>query len=143
MSSSRIPKHVRLYKETLQRVLDSRPSGTRQRLAEALGTNRSFVSQISSSTYKVPIPAHHIDTILEVCHFSPAERTEFLAAYDAAHPNQREGTEDGAGRRTIQVTVPDLGSARANRLVDEAVRDMARNIIRILQEEVTCNRRKQ
>jgi molybdate-binding protein len=114
MSSSRIPKHVRHYKELLRRVLDSRPSGTRQRLAEALGTNRSFVSQISSSTYKVPIPTHHID---------------------AAHPNQRERADDGAGRRTIQVTVPDLGSARANRLVDEAVRDMARNIIRIVQEK--------
>ncbi len=135
MSSPRIPKHVRHYKELLQRVLDSRPSGTRQRLAEALGTNRSFVSQISSSTYKVPIPTHHIDTILEVCHFSPAERTEFLAAYEAAHPNQRERADDGAGRRTIQVSVPDLGSARANRLVDEAIRDMARSIIRIVQEK--------
>lgn len=135
MSSARIPKHVRQYKELLRRVLDSRPSGTRQRLAVALGTNRSFVSQISSPTYKVAIPAHHIETIFEVCHFSPAERAEFLAAYDAAHPNQRQQPDDGAGRRTIEVCVPDLGSARANRLVDEAIRDMARNMIRILQEK--------
>lgn len=93
------------------------------------------MSQICSPTYKVAIPAHHIDTILEVCHFSPAERAEFLAAYDVAHPNQRLSPGDGAGRRTIEVVVPDLGSARANRLVDEAIRSMAHNIIRILQEK--------
>jgi hypothetical protein len=135
MSPSCIPKDVRHYKELLRRVLDRRPSGTRQRLAAALGINRSFVSQISSPTYKVAIPSHHIDTILEVCHFSPAERVEFLAAYDAAHPNQRQRSEDGVGRRTIQVSVPNLGSARANRLVDEAIRGMARNISLILQEK--------
>ncbi|MGV8953940.1 MAG: hypothetical protein ACOH2M_22770 [Cypionkella sp.] len=135
MSTPRIPKPVRQYKEVLRRILESRPSGTRQRLAAVLGTNRSFVSQISSPTYKVAIPAHHIDTILEVCHFSPAERTEFLAAYDAAHPDQRQQPSDVGARRTIQVTVPDMGSARANRLVDETIRDLARNIILILQEK--------
>ncbi|MGU3575067.1 hypothetical protein ACLBWZ_06035 [Brucellaceae bacterium C25G] len=135
MSNSRIPKHVRQYKDVLRRILDSRPSGTRQRLAAVLGTNRSFVSQISSPTYKVAIPAQHIDTIFEVCHFSPAERIEFLAAYDAAHPDQRQKPDDGVARRTIEVTVPDMGNARANRLVDEAIRDMARNMMLILQEK--------
>lgn len=135
MSNSRIPKHVRQYKEVLRRILDSRPSGTRQRLAAVLGTNRSFVSQISSPSYKVAIPAHHIDTIFEVCHFSPTERTEFLAAYDAAHPGQRLQPSDTGGRRTIEVIVPDMGSIRANRLVDETIRELARNIISILQEK--------
>ena len=135
MTGPRVPKHVRQYKELLRKVLDSRPSGTRQRLASALGTNRSFVSQISSCSYKVAIPAHHIDTILEVCHFSPSERAEFLAAYDAAHPNQRHPLQDGTKRRTIVVSVPDLGNARANHMVDEAIHDMARHIIRIVQEK--------
>jgi hypothetical protein len=104
MSGPRIPKPVRQYKEVLRRILDSRPSGTRQRLAVALGTNRSFVSQ-------------------------------FLAAYDAAHPDQRKQSGGSVARRTIQVVVPDMGSERANRLVDDAIRDMARNIILILQEK--------
>lgn len=135
MAEPRIPRAVRRYKTILQRVLDSRPSGTRQRLAAALGTNRSFVSQISSSSYKVAIPAHHVETILEICHFSPADRDAFLAAYDEAHPSQRQ--ESGSGFRTIEFTVPDLGNVRSNRLVDEALRDMARHIIRILQDKNT------
>lgn len=135
MSTPRIPEPVQQYKEVLRRILDGRPSGTRQRLAAVLGTNRSFISQISSPSYKVAIPAQHIDTIFEVCHFSPAERAEFLAAYDAAHPDQRPQSGDTATRRTIQVTVPDMGSARANKLVDEAIHDLARNIILILQEK--------
>ena len=32
------------YKRILAKVLDNRPSGTRQKLATALGKNRSFVS---------------------------------------------------------------------------------------------------
>lgn len=135
MADPRVPMAIQRYKSVLQQVLERRPSGTRQRLATMLGTNRSFVSQISSPTYKVPIPVHHIDTILEVCHFSPGERAAFLEAYEDAHPNQRDGTGEGIGRRVITVTVPDLGSARANRLIDEAVRDVVRSITRILQDK--------
>ena len=39
---------VAAYKRILADVLDRRPSGTRQRLAAALGKNRSFVSQITN-----------------------------------------------------------------------------------------------
>src|SRR5689334_3844593 len=39
---------VGAYKTVLQRVLDARPSGTRHRLAIALGKNRSFISQIAN-----------------------------------------------------------------------------------------------
>ena len=55
------------------RVLDRRPSGTRQRLADALGKNRSFVSQITNPAYQTPIPAQHFDPIFEICHFSAQE----------------------------------------------------------------------
>ena len=58
-------EHVAAYKRILQKVLDSRPSGMRQRLAESLGKNRSFISQISNPAYPTPIPAQHIDTIFE------------------------------------------------------------------------------
>ena len=82
------PEAVALYKRLLQAVLEKRPSGMRQRLAEALGKNRSFISQISNPAYPTPIPAQHVDAILEICHFAPAEREQFLAAYRRAHPQR-------------------------------------------------------
>ena len=68
------------YKSILSEVLDRRPSGTRQRLAAALGKNRSFISQISSALYPTPIPYGHLETIFEICHFNRMERERFLAA---------------------------------------------------------------
>ena len=68
---------VARYKAILQRVMDNRPSGTRQRLAGALGKNRSFISQITNPAYATPIPARHLETIFEICHFSPDERRGF------------------------------------------------------------------
>ena len=66
------------YKLILRRVLDNRPSGTRLKLAAALGKNRSFVTQITNPAYLVPIPAKHVSIIFEVCHLSGAERAAFL-----------------------------------------------------------------
>lgn len=119
------------YKTLLQAVCDNRPSGTRGRLALALGTNRSFVSQLVNSVYAMPIPAQHLETIFEVCHFSPAERTAFLAAYDRAHPGRRENGEPAAGIRVISLTVPDLGSARRNQAVDAMIAEYVRHLVRL------------
>ena len=47
-SATSVPQW-RPIRRILRNVLDRRPSGTRQRLANALGKNRSFVSQISQS----------------------------------------------------------------------------------------------
>ena len=134
MNEQRVPQDVVRYKTVLQKVLDSRPSGTRQRLASTLGTNRSFVSQISNPAYRVAIPVHHIETIFEVCRFSPDDRAAFLAAYDAAHPGQRAAAGGGGQRRTISITVPDLGSAQANRVFDEALRDVVRALTKLKRE---------
>ena len=71
---------VAAYKQLLKEALDRRPSGMRQRLAKAIGKNRSFVSQISNPAYPTPIPAEHVDRILEVCHFAPEERAAFMKA---------------------------------------------------------------
>ena len=51
---------IRAYKPILASIIDRRPSGTRQRLADELGKNRSFVTQITSPTYSTPIPAKHL-----------------------------------------------------------------------------------
>jgi len=82
------PDPVAEYKTILKRVLDNRPSGTRQRLAKALGKNRSFISQIANPAYPVPIPVLHLETMFELCHFSQDDRRDFLTAYRRAHPRR-------------------------------------------------------
>jgi hypothetical protein len=119
------------YKRLLQAVCDNRPSGTRGRLAVALGTNRSFVSQIVNPAYAMPIPAQHLETIFEVCHFSPADRAAFLDVYDNAHPGRRETGEEVAGTRVVSLTVPDLGNVRRNQAIDALIADYGRHVTRL------------
>lgn len=122
------------YKGVLRRVLDNRPSGTRQRLALALGKNRSFVSQIANPSYPVPIPAQHIETIFEVCHFSLDERKSFLDAYRRAHARRKLEAGDAPKRRVVSITVPDLGDARRNHAVDEMVAEFAARLARLVED---------
>jgi len=95
---------VGAYKGVLKRVLDTRPSGTRHRLAIALGKNRSFISQIANPVYAVPIPVQHLETIFEICHFTAADRREFLAAYAEAHPRRLDLVRKPAGARPPRST---------------------------------------
>jgi hypothetical protein len=126
---------VAAYKTVLKRVVDNRPSGTRHRLALALGKNRSFVSQITSPAYSVPIPARHVETVFEVCHFTPDEKSEFLAAYAAAHTGRVGLVRKRSGSRMLTLAVPDLGDERRNRLLDEAIVEMAHRFARFAEEE--------
>jgi hypothetical protein len=126
---------VAAYKTILKRIVDNRPSGTRHRLADGLGKNRSFISQITSPSYSVPIPPGHIETIFQVCHFTPGEKEEFLAAYNQAHTRRLGLVSKPAGNRSLTLTLPDLGSARRNRLLDEAIVEMARRLARLTEEE--------
>jgi hypothetical protein len=125
---------VASYKRVLQRVLENRPSGTRQRLALALGTNRSFVSQMSNPAYAMPIPSQHLDAIFELCHFSQAERAEFLEVYVLAHPDRAEANGSAARTRVIGVTVADLGDPLKNRALDEMVKRFAQQIGRFADD---------
>jgi hypothetical protein len=118
------------YKIILRRVLDNRPSGTRLKLAAALGKNRSFVTQITNPAYLVPIPAKHVTIIFEVCHLSAVERAAFLEAYGRAHPGRLRAPHRDARSRTITVTVPDLGDDKKNRALDELVADFASRLAR-------------
>jgi len=122
------------YKAVLRRVLDSRPSGTRQRLSHALGKNRSFISQISNPIYPVPIPAQHLETIFSVCHFGPSERREFLDAYAEAHKTQMRLVAARQQSRSVSLTVPDLGSAERNRLLDDLLADLVRSLARHIEQ---------
>ncbi len=123
------------YKIILKRVLDNRPSGTRQRMANALGKNRSFVSQIANPAYPVPIPAQHLETILEICHFSHDDRRDFLAAYGRAHPRHLTLVTTARRSRTISIVVPDLGDARRNRVLDTLIGDLVRRVGRFASHE--------
>ena len=123
---------VAFYKGILQTYIDRRPSGTRKKIARALGKHKSFVSQITSPAYPVPLPAPHVKTVLEICHFSPEERQTFLRAYEAAHPRQIKaaGGEAGGSRaRTVHIEVPPFGDPVREKEVADAIRDMAARII--------------
>jgi hypothetical protein len=118
------------YKAILRQVLDNRPSGTRLKLAAALGKNRSFISQITNPAYLVPIPAKHVAIIFEVCHLSGSERAAFLEAYGRAHPGRLRAPHREAHTRTIAVTVPDLGDDKKNRALEQLVVDFAARLAR-------------
>lgn len=125
---------VEEYKRVLQAVLENRPSGTRQRLAGVLGTNRSFVSQMANPAYAMPIPSQHLGVIFEVCHFSQAERAAFLDAYRQAHPERADGAVAAERSRIITVVVADLGDPVKNRALDEIVARFARQIGRFAED---------
>lgn len=128
------PDQVAAYKRVLQKVLDSRPSGMRQRLAEALGKNRSFISQISNPAYPTPIPAQHVEGIFEICHFSPREREQFLAAYRDAHHRKLQLLKGHHRVHRVSLSLPDLGDEQRNKQLEAIVTEFAEKIARVLRE---------
>jgi len=124
------------YKRVLARVLENRPSGTRQRLAVALGKNRSFVSQIANPSYSTPIPAQHLDLIFEICLFPANERKAFLEAYGRAHPGKLERTKHRKGHhlRPVTVYVPDLEDEAKNHALDRLLNDIAARIGKLTED---------
>ncbi|MBL8905462.1 MAG: hypothetical protein JNM20_02180 [Rhizobiales bacterium] len=123
---------VALYKRLLSDVIDRRPSGTRQRLAAALGKNRSFISQITNPNYLTPIPARHLDTLFEICHFSAEERRRFIEAYTRAHPNRPALVHDAHKTRAHTVYLPDLGDPGKNLALQSAIDVFVRDIAGII-----------
>ncbi len=133
--SNAIDPAVVAYKELLRGCLDRRPSGIRARLAQALGRNPSFISQISNPVYGTPIPAAHIKTIFEICHFSSLERQQFLAAFERAHPNRSPKTQSAPRYRRLTLNLQDTGSAAKNREIDLLLEDFAKRLSRVLAQE--------
>ena len=128
------PDAVAEYKAILKRVLDNRPSGTRQRLANALGKNRSFISQIANPAYPVPIPVQHLETMFELCHFSQDDRRDFLAAYRRAHPRRFALVHAVPRTRIVSLAVPDLADAKRNRAVDAMIADLFRRLRKFVDD---------
>jgi hypothetical protein len=125
------PDAVAAYKRVLQEVLDKRPSGTRQRLADALKRNRSFVTQIANPAYAVPIPARHVATIFGVCHFSPVERAAFLDAYHLAHPRSPVAVSERSRARHAHLMLPDFGDEERNRAFDALLETFIDGVARL------------
>jgi len=123
------------YKTILRGIVDNRPSGTRQRLAEALGKNRSFISQIVNPSYSTPIPAQHLETIFQICHVTPAERAAFLAAYREAHPGRLEIVSDPRAMREVTISIPDFGNPALNARAEALIRSLATGLAGLLRSD--------
>ncbi|RJF86796.1 hypothetical protein D3874_06990 [Oleomonas cavernae] len=123
------------YKTILRGIVDNRPSGTRQRLAEALGKNRSFISQIVNPAYSTPIPAQHLETIFQICHVTPVERAAFLAAYREAHPGRLEVVSGPRAMREVTISIPDFGNAALNARAEALIRSLATGLAGLLQSD--------
>ena len=137
MSRRKQPVHsqqspVGEYKALLRAVLENRPSGTRKRLAEVLGKNRSFVSQISNPAYRTPIPSTHLNTIIEVCHLSDQEKQEFIEAYRRAHPRWDGESLHRPAMRRVTLDVPDMGQSSMNRELDLLLSEFAIRTARLI-----------
>ena len=122
------------YKTLLQSIIDRRPSGLRGRLAMALGKHKSFISQIANPAYGVPIPATDLATIFEICHFSAAEREQFLAAYRAAHPDRAARPVRAVNAaHELRIGLPKFETEARAREVEAMILDFAARTIRLAQ----------
>lgn len=128
------------YKRMLAAIIDRRPSGTRQRLANALTKNRSFISQITNPAYPTPIPIDHLDIVFEICHFSADERRQFLDCYSRAHPKRVGLPQDSHRLKAHTIYLPDMGDDARNEALHVLVSDFVRRIVRFLDESPKKNK---
>jgi hypothetical protein len=134
-------ERVAAYKECLLKIVESRPSGMRQRLATALGKNRSFISQITNPLYPTPIPAAHLDVIFDVCHASAEERRSFYALYSQVHPKRALGEVRLGKLQPLTLALPDLGDAEANAKLHTVMSDMVRGVATLISEQRRRNQK--
>ena len=131
------------YKALLRELVDRRPSGTRLRIAGALGKHKSFVSQITNPDYPIPVPAKHLATIFELCHFSAEERRTFLELYEKAHPGRGLASlHDGTGEVSVTVRVPVLRDPARQATLIASIHRLAGEmgaLARSLEQEPTAN----
>ena len=116
--------------------MDRRPSGTRQRLAEAFGTHKSFISQIINPSYRVPLPAQHIPALFRVCHLSPEEQRAFLDVYARAHPGQFAAMEELASfeEDVLRIPMPKFSDPAQRKQVEQLIKGYAERIIAVFAE---------
>jgi hypothetical protein len=123
------------YKQILRVYLDQRPSGVRQKIAQVLGTHKSFVSLITNPSDPTPIPARHIEAIMDVCHLSAGERQGFLESYNQAHPDQVAPTRSHLHFKTLHIQVPVLKSHRKQESLELLIQDTVRRLYNLFADE--------
>jgi len=129
---------IRRYKTILQQVVDRRPSGIRLKIAEGIGRNKSFISQITNPNYGTPIPKRHLPLIFELTHFTAEEKSQFLSYYRNAHPRvgtraaEQPSSED---MRVLRLQLPRLASGQLESKVDNMVRDFAHRLSELLRSK--------
>jgi hypothetical protein len=135
-NSSQASEAITEYKALLRSYLDRRPSGTRQKLAEAFGTHKSFISQIINPSYRVPLPAQHIPALFRVCHLSPEEQRTFLDVYARAHPGQFAAMEELASfeEDVLRIPMPKFSDPAQRKQVEQLIKGYAERIISIFQD---------
>lgn len=136
MRSQKIGRQDRIsaYKAILRKLIDQRPSGIRQKIAEVTGTHKSFISQITKPSDSTPLPSRHLEAIFGVCHLSPEERRSFLDKYYLAHPEYEELKQKPERKtKTVHVQVPVLASERKQRELEALIRDTVQRICEIIE----------
>ena len=123
------------YKIILRSAIDKRPSGIRQKIAQIIGTHKSFVSQITNPNDPTPIPYRHLEAISDICHLSPKEEQKFFAAYSIAHPNQSVSHQHLQRHfKTLHIQVPVLNNAERQQEFETFVRDLIRKMSYLFSE---------
>jgi hypothetical protein len=127
---------IALYKGMLRNIIDRNPSGLRLRIASALGTHKSFLSQLTNPADSTPIPAKHLRVLFEYCHFTAEERSMFMTAYNSAHPRRRQAVDvEPQGERqteTLEVEIPVLDSPARQRALRAYVHELVRRLSDVL-----------
>ena len=124
---------IAVYKATLRRLIDQRPSGIRQKIAEVTGTHKSFISQITNPADGTPLPVRHIDSIFDVCHLSPDEQEAFLKEYHSAHPEHAAlKHEPQRHMRTLHIQVPALDDENKQKALEALIRDTVRRLYNLV-----------
>jgi len=126
-------EHVVNYKTILRSVIEERPSGMGQRLSEALGKNRSFVSQIANPNYKIPVPYKHLEMIFKVCGFSTKQKDAFLQEYYLAHPkyanNEDQAVNIEQHERTI--VLPKTNNKKIDAEIEKLVVGLVNDMVSV------------
>lgn len=131
-----VDEKIAAYKILLREYLDRRPSGIRKKISAAINTHRSFISQVANPNYRVPLPAQYVPVLMDVCHFTTEEQETFLAAYTAAHPGQALFAKAAVQGeyKTASIDLSGIEDEQTRIAVSRAIREMAENMIRLVQE---------
>jgi hypothetical protein len=123
------------YKSILRAYLDQRPSGVRQKIAQVLGTHKSFVSLITNPSDATAIPARHLEAIMDVCHLSAAEKKHFLESYNLAHPGQSISPRTQLHFKTLHIQVPVLKNQQKQEALELLTQDTIRRLYNLFADE--------